>query len=364
MLAGQYVRCPIVLEDNDNYFPRSFVLAKIVQINNLSGEVCVKLYDLKDSRRFYAHAFEKQKFPMDKVDRCGAAKDAPVNTPEGPGRIMSRRLRKTEEAFYEYFVMLHTGKIRTYYENDLEIEYSAADYSPIKQMMHYEFQNPTWFANRLQVSGNMHMVNNTVYGFKELVGCRTFLMAHQISTIVRAFESRPIRYMLADEVGLGKTIEACSIVKILSAEKKNLRVLYIVPGALSQQWMNELKYKFGISATLNTSIAGYANHVIAALEDLDEYNDVLAYLWDILIVDETHRLLSQEQKYEYVLNLSKATTNALFLSATPIQNRKEEYLRLLTLLQPEQYGRMELSIFSSILSKQKKIQRRVNEKGF
>ena len=283
-----------------------------------------------------------------------------MNTPDGPGQILSRRLEKKDEAFYEYFVMLHNGKIRTYLENELEIEYSTADYQPIKQMMRYEFQNPSWFANRLQVSGNMHMVNNTVYGFKELVGCRTFLMAHQISTIVRAFESRPIRYMLADEVGLGKTIEACSIIKILSTEKKNLRVLYIVPGALAQQWVNELRYKFEISATLNTGIAGYTNHVIVAMEDLDEYNGVLAYQWDLLIVDETHRLLSQEEKYELVLNISKATLNALFLSATPIQNRREEYLRLLTLLQPEQYGRMELSTFSSLLSKQKKIQRRVN----
>lgn len=360
MVIGHYVRCPIVLEENDNYFPRSFVLAKIIQINELSGEVRVKMFDLKNSRRFYAHAFDKLDYPMDKVDRCGAAKDAPVNTPDGPGQILSRRLEKKDEAFYEYFVMLHNGKIRTYLENELEIEYSAADYQPIKQMMRYEFQNPSWFANRLQVSGNMHMVNNTVYGFKELVGCRTFLMAHQISTIVRAFESRPIRYMLADEVGLGKTIEACSIIKILSTEKKNLRVLYIVPGALAQQWVNELRYKFEISATLNTGIAGYTNHVIVAMEDLDEYNEVLAYQWDLLIVDETHRLLSQEEKYELVLNISKATLNALFLSATPIQNRREEYLRLLTLLQPEQYGRMELSTFSSLLSKQKKIQRRVN----
>lgn len=360
MLEGQYVRCPIVLEENDNYFPRSFVLAKIQKINDLSGEVNVEMFDLKNSKRFYEHAFEKAKFPMDKVDRCGAAKDAPVNTPDGPGKIISRRIEKKNDAFYEYFVMLHIGKIRSYFENDLEIEYSAADYQPIKQMLRYEFQNPTWFANRLQVSGNMHMVNNTVYGFKELVGCRTFLMAHQISTIVRAFESRPIRYMLADEVGLGKTIEACSIIKILNSERKSLRVLYIVPGALARQWINELKYKYGISATLNTGMSAYASHVITALEDLDEYNDVLAYHWDMLVVDETHRLLNQKEKYELVLSLSKRTNNALFLSATPIQNRQEEYLRLLTLLNPDQYGKMGLSAFSSILSKQKKIQRRVN----
>lgn len=358
MLVGQYVRCPIVVEENDNWFPRSFVLGKITSINALSGEVNVKLFDLKGSRRFYGHAFEKGQFPVEKVDRCGAAKEAPVNTPVGLGKILSRRLEKKPDAFYQYFVMLNTGKIQAFLENELEIEYSAADYQPIQQLLRYEFQNPTWYANRLQVSNNMHMVNHTVYGFKELVGCRTFLMAHQISTIVRAFESRPIRYMLADEVGLGKTIEACSIIKILSSEQKNLRVLYIVPGALAQQWENELRYKFQITAVRNPGMRAYGNHVIVALEDLDEYCGI--HHWDFLLVDETHRLLNENIKYNLILQLSRNTGNALFLSATPIQDRKEEYLRLLALLHPEQYGKMELSAFSSMLSKQKKIQRRVN----
>lgn len=358
MLVGQYVRCPIVVEENDNWFPRSFVLGKITSINALSGEVNVKLFDLRGSRRFYGHAFEKGQFPVEKVDRCGAAKEAPVNTPVGLGKILSRRLEKKPDAFYQYFVMLNTGKIQAFLENELEIEYSAADYQPIQQLLRYEFQNPTWYANRLQVSNNMHMVNHTVYGFKELVGCRTFLMAHQISTIVRAFESRPIRYMLADEVGLGKTIEACSIIKILSSEQKNLRVLYIVPGALAQQWENELRYKFQITAVRNPGMRAYGNHVIVALEDLDEYCDI--HHWDFLLVDETHRLLNENIKYNLILQLSRNTGNALFLSATPIQDRKEEYLRLLALLHPEQYGKMELPAFSSMLSKQKKIQRRVN----
>ena len=360
MKVGQYVRCPIVFEENDNYFPRNFVLGKITSINDLSGEVNVKLYDLKDSKRFYAHAFERGKFAIDKVKRCGAAKDAPVVTPDGRGKILSRRIEQTEDAMYEYYVMLSNGEINSYFEDELEIEYSASDYQPLKQMMQYEFQNPTWYANRLHVSNNMHMVNNTVYGFKELAGCRTYLMAHQISTIVRAFESRPIRYMLADEVGLGKTIEAASIIKILSSEKQNLRVLYIVPATLAQQWSNELKYKFNINASIGDAMASYAKHLILSLEDLDEYCDAMAGKWDMLLVDETHRLLSQDEKYELVLQLSKRVPNALFLSATPIQDRKEEYLKLLSLLQPDQYCRMTVKEFGSILTKQKKIQRRVN----
>ena len=360
MRVGQYVRCPIVFEENDNFFPRNFVLGKITAINDLAGEVSVSLYDLKDSKRFYAHAFEKGKFALDKVQRCGAAKDAPVNAPDGKGKILSRRLEAREDASYEYFVMLSTGEIVSYFEEQLEIEYSASDYQPLKQMMQYEFQNPTWYANRLHVSNNMHMVNNTVYGFKELAGCRTFLMEHQISTIVRAFETRPIRYMLADEVGLGKTIEAASIIKILSAEKRNLKVLYVVPGALVQQWDNELKYKFNINAVQGEAMASYANHLILALEDLGEYSDVLGINWDFLLVDETHRLLARGDKYDIVMRLSKSIKNALFLSATPIQDRIEEYLKLLSLLHPDQYCKMTVKNFGSILTKQKKIQRRVN----
>lgn len=78
-----------------------------------SGEVNVKLYDLKDSKRFYAHAFERGKFAIDKVKRCGAAKDAPVVTPDGRGKILSRRIEQTEDAMYEYYVMqwLHMQSI-------------------------------------------------------------------------------------------------------------------------------------------------------------------------------------------------------------------------------------------------------------
>ena len=360
MREGHYVRCPIILEENDKYYPRCFVLGKITKINTLSDEIRVQFYDLKKSRVFFPHVFARETFPRESVDRCGASKYAPVNTPSGPGILISRRLETKPESFYEYYVMLESGITKSFMEDQIEIECTCVDYQPLRQMLNYEFQNPTWYANRLQVSSNMHMVNNTVYGFKELVGCRTFLMAHQISTVVRTFESRPIRYMLADEVGLGKTIEACSIIKILSTEKKGLRVLYIVPGALVQQWKNELYYKFQIDATINYNEIYGINNVIVALEDLEDHSRIFNYKWDVLIVDETHRLLNDENKYKLVLQLSRTIDNALLLSATPIQSRREEYLRLLSLLQPEQYCKMDLPTFSSILSKQKKIQRRVN----
>ena len=58
--TGQYVRCPLILEDCDNKYPRVFVLGKITKINELSEEASVMLFDLKDSRRFFEHVFEKK----------------------------------------------------------------------------------------------------------------------------------------------------------------------------------------------------------------------------------------------------------------------------------------------------------------
>lgn len=360
MLTGQYVRCPIYLEKFDDEFPRNFILGKIIRINENSNMVEVKIFDLKKSKIYYPHAFTQTVFPMRSVDRCGAAKDAPVVTPEGSGIVISRRLEKKTDAFYEYFILLKNGMIKSYKEYELDIEYTAADYMPIKQMLHYEFQNPTWYASRLPVSNNVHMINNTVYGFKCLAGCRVFLMPHQIGTIVRAFESRPIRYMLADEVGLGKTIEACSIIKILSEENKRLKALYIVPASLMQQWKNELQYKFGIIASTNINDMISNGHIIIALEDITSLIHVTAYVWDILIVDETHRLLFADKQYALVHDLSKRIENTLLLSATPIQNRGKEYLKLLALLNPSQYDNMALPKFQELVSKQERIQNRVN----
>ena len=358
MQIGQYVRCPVVREENDDFSPRTFVLGQITWINDLSGEVSVTFHDLLDRARFYDYIFQKKTFPLEKLHLCKAAIDAPVFTPDGFGKIMSRKY-EPNEASWKYYVLLKNGEVLPYFEKQLEIDSSAVDYSPFEQMKQYEFQNPSWYASRLNVSKNVHMINNTVYGFKELAGCRTFLMAHQLTTIVRALESRPVRYMLADEVGLGKTIEAASIIKILSSEKRNLRVLYIVPGALVHQWVNELKYKFKISASIGEANAASEHHVILPIEDLDDSSAVLGENWNLLLVDETHRLLAQEKKYRIVLQLSRSIQNALFLSATPIQDREEEYLKLLTLLRPEQYCRMSAESFDFILKKQKKIQKRV-----
>lgn len=358
MLVGCYYRCPIVVEEGDRDHPRFYVLAQLIEYNEIADAVKVEMHDLLGSGQFYGDLFHQNAFFAQAVTRCEASPGGAVEGHWGSGIIVSRASKPYAEGTpYWYWIKLPNGKYVKECETELKFDYSQMNYSPDKQLQAYEFQHPTWFINHLKVSRNLHLVNNATYGFRVLAGCRTFLLPHQISTVARCFETMPVRYMLADEVGLGKTVEACSILSILASEKKNLQVLIIVPGALVSQWKNELHYKYSLDAAVASS---YAPICLLPMEDVDKSPLILAMPWDLAIVDETHRLLVNDAWYSQVQNLSRRVTHILLLSATPIQDRNEEYRRLLALLTPEQYENMSAERFSWMVKRQKRIQKSAN----
>ena len=359
MLIGCYYRCPIVVEEGDNDYPRFFVLAQIVEYNELAEAVKVEMHDLLGSGMYYQEIFRQSVFDVQSVARCSAAVDSVVEGPWGRGTVTARAAEPFgENEPYWYWVNLSDGRYIKVCETELRIEYSQMSYQPEKQLRAYEFQNPSWFISRLKVSRNQHLVNNAIYGFRILAGCRAYLLPHQISTVARCMETMPVRYMLADEVGLGKTVEACSILRILASENVELRSLIIVPGALISQWRNELHYKYGLEVTMASPAAKLC---LLAMEDMETAQAVMDAKWDMSIVDETHRLLGNASWYRKIEELSRKTNHLLLLSATPIQERNEEYRRLLALLNPDRYGAMSAEHFSWMVSKQKRIQKSVNQ---
>lgn len=359
MLMGCYYRCPIVIEEGDSDHPRFFVLAQVLEYNELADAIKVKMHDLLGSKEYYSDIFAHNVYRADVVTRCEAMPGGAVEGPWGRGIIVSRAQEPyAEDQPYWYWVKLPNGRHVKACETDLKIEYSQMNYAPEKQLRAYEFQHPTWFINHLKVSRNRHLVNNATYGFRILAGCRAFLMPHQISTVARCFETMPVRYMLADEVGLGKTVEACSILSILASENKDLRVLIVVPGALVSQWQNELHYKYSMDAQIASAKAKLC---ILPMEDLDKSKLVLNAQWDLAIIDETHRLLNNDGWYQQIEAVSRRVQHILLLSATPIQDRNEEYRRLLVLLNPEQYADMTPQQFAWMVKKQKSIQQKVNQ---
>lgn len=358
MKIGCYYRCPIPIEEDDDP-PRFFVLAQVVEYHELADAVRVKMHDLLGSGVYYGDLFRKNVFKAKVLTRCEAVPGGVVEGIWGRGTVVSRiKKGHTKDEPYWYWVKLPNGKYVKACETELRIEYSQMNYSPKNQLRSYEFQNPAWFMNRLKVSKNLHLVKNATYGFETLAGCRAFLMPHQISTVVRCFETMPIRYMLADEVGLGKTVEACSILKILMSENRRFKTLIIAPAALISQWKSELHYKFGLeasSAPMKTAIC------LLALEDVLAKPTIVYSPWDLVIVDETHRLLGQDVLYRSIQALSRRVQHILLLSATPIQDRNDEYRRLLALLSPEQYENMPSDRFASMVEKQQRIQDIVNQ---
>ena len=358
MLVGCYYRCPIVVEEGDRDYPRFYVLAQLVEYNEIADAVKVEMHDLLGSRQYYGDLFQHNVFFSRAVTRCEACPGGAVEGCWGRGTIVSRASEPySEDEPYWYWIKLPNGQHVKECETELKFDYSQMNFAPDKQLRAYEFQHPTWFINHLKVSKNLHLVNNATYGFHVLAGCRAFLLPHQISTVARCFETTPVRYMLADEVGLGKTVEACSILSILAREKKGLRVLIIVPGALASQWKNELHYKYGLNAAIASPRAQIC---LLPMEDIGRSLLIFSMPWDLAIVDETHRLLANDTWYNQVQNLSRKVTHILLLSATPIQDRNEEYRRLLALLNPEQYETMSAERFSWMVKRQKRIQKSAN----
>jgi len=192
-----------------------------------------------------------------------------------------------------------------------------------------------------------------------LLGGRIDLLPHQLY-IAQEVSDRPLpRVLLADEVGLGKTIEACLILHRLMVCGLIQRALILVPHALVHQWFVELLRRFNLSfsifdeercASIEAGEPG-ANPffdeqlVLTSIEFLTETPQrnaqAIACDWDLLIVDEAHHLHWSPKRtspeYDVVERLAENTPRLLLLTASPEQMGLESHFARLRLLDPQRY---------------------------
>jgi len=192
-----------------------------------------------------------------------------------------------------------------------------------------------------------------------LLGGRVDLLPHQLY-IAQEVSNRALpRVLLADEVGLGKTIEACLILHRLMVCGVVKRVLILLPNALVHQWFVELLRRFNLSFSIfdeERCLAIEAGEpecnpflddqlVLTSIEFLTENPkraaQATACNWDLLIVDEAHHLhWSPEQtspEYDVVERLAESTPRLLLLTASPEQMGLESHFARLRLLDPQRY---------------------------
>ena len=166
-------------------------------------------------------------------------------------------------------------------------------------------------------------------------------LPHQTETARKVLFEMRGRAILADEVGLGKTIEAGLILKEYIVRGLVRKILILVPASLVLQWVRELNQKFGIPAVAQKKEHSWQNDVVVASMDTakrDPHKSILlSQEYDMLIVDEAHKLKNKKTtNYQLMLQLRKKY--CLLLTATPVQNDLSELFNLITLLKPGQLG--------------------------
>ena len=205
-------------------------------------------------------------------------------------------------------------------------------------------------------------------------------LPHQILVLEKVMQGVQTRFMLADEVGMGKTIEAGLVIKEKKLRGELKRILLIVPKSAMLQWQQELKEHFNENFYIYDSefISGMArtfagfeaeeelnfwtqhNQIIVSTdalkpliarqgwsqEKIDEYNKyrleaVINAEFDMIVLDEAHRMggaTSQVSRYQMAETLCNAVPNVLLLSATPHRGKSDHFRRVLQLIDSEAFS--------------------------
>lgn len=167
-------------------------------------------------------------------------------------------------------------------------------------------------------------------------------LPHQLEVAQKVIEDMNGKAILADEVGLGKTIEAGLILKEYMIRGLVKKVLILVPASLVTQWAFELNSKFYIPAMVQRKsyVWEQCDIVVSSIDTAKRqpHRDIIYNQdYDLVIIDEAHKLKNNKTKnYEFVQNLKKKF--CLLLTATPIQNRISEIFNLVSLLKPGHLG--------------------------
>ncbi len=284
-----------------------------------------------------------------------------INSKEGWQLIVSS-IEEVDGLLNYHGKRLDTGDTETLKETNLDnfIQLNR----PAERLFSGQIDKEKWF--KLRYATLQHVNRLAHSDLRGLTGCRTSLIPHQMYIAHEVANRFAPRVLLADEVGLGKTIEAGLILHHQLLTERANRVLIIVPETLVHQWLVEMLRRFNLAfSVFDEQRCLDMEENLTDEEKLDPENNPFqteqlilcsldflstnpqrfkqAYMgdWDLLVVDEAHHLEWNQQQasleYELIELLATETPGVLLLTATPEQLGKASHYARLRLLDPERF---------------------------
>jgi len=237
--------------------------------------------------------------------------------------------------------------------DELDLNHHTQFNKPQDRLFIGQFDPSQWYHLRYATWQRIQRLQQSPV--RGLMGARAALLPHQLYIAHEAANRPLLRVMLADEVGLGKTIEAGLILQHRLINGLSNRVLIIVPESLLHQWLVEMLRRFNLHFSIfdqercneiHTENPFLAEQLILCSLDFfrqhsDRQQQALDTDWDLVVVDEAHHLQWSEQnpssEYQFIEALGHQSPGLILLSATPEQLGKESHFARLRLLDPDRF---------------------------
>jgi ATP-dependent helicase HepA len=281
---------------------------------------------------------------------CGLQNDTRVWIEPGPDSTHWRagRIGAERDAGGTYLVLLPNITTQRIDESRIWTRWEREPSNLIAMLENLVAETPHLYINRLDAVRALVKQFSRTAGLTGLWSSLVELHEHQIEVARRVLTDPVPRYLLADEVGLGKTIEAGLIIRQHLVDNPDARVLVLVPSHLIGQWKSELTKKFLISDF------GTGRVKVVAHDDFEAYRTD----YSMVVVDEVHRLSrhplnatpDETAVYTRLVSVCHPAPRLLLLTATPVRAQGNDYLAILHLLDPSSHPLEDVDTFNQKLA--------------
>ena len=264
---------------------------------------------------------------------------------------MGRIIQEVDGEYEVDFPDNHTDYFK---EADIFTRCNRPIESPLDILIHKGHETPFFNDIRRELLDSLIGQRAAAHGMTGLISSKIHLYAHQVEVVRRVLEDPIQRYLLADEVGLGKTVEAGAILRQYLLDNPAGKVLVLVPPFLMGQWETELEEKFQVGF-FNDRVVICETDAVCHIQDTVEY--------EMVILDEAHHIAAKAfsdvpsdfSVFDAFRKIAHRTSRLLLLSATPVLNNEQDFLAMLHLLDPQFYRLEDIDAFKARISKRQDI---------